>query len=475
MSWNHEAASVFGPDDAPTAWQRLDLSATVGATRRLVLLEVLDSNAGPMLGSIWLFRPAAADQWGNDTQDGPYGTSTIQLRSSGGEVGIVYAGFVLLETDTSGVIEWQCNTANNQTALTLVGWEDSYHHHGVNLYTGVPPDPSDWTDLDLSPYIGTRETLTLCSVQGAVVGGVFEYIALRPDTDLYTSDRRYTAAGGEDAAGCGAAKGRVLAHILPLLTETDAAGEIEFYNSMSGGVAGSSMQVDLLGHVPHWDPSGTQYGPLAGVAAWTDLDVSGQVGAARTLVALEASHDGVAQHTIAVRAEASGTNKYNIGDGWYSAGTAAATCEVGKVVVLSIECDAAGVVEWITDSGAGVDWTFRVIGSVETRAPNPPGIDLEYPVDGALVAQDTEVRFRVYDDYGIDLTSLHVSISCVDQSIALIAGGAFTASATGVLIPITGVPGLTGYTAIIRPVLDLADRVWTVTVNCEDFDGEALP
>ena len=472
MSWWHVDGLIYISAPAPTAWTRIDLSSVVGSARRLVMILVQDDNVGASASPIYRFRPAGAvAEWGDGTRTGPFGTTTLMTQSTGGAD--IQAGFVLLETDTVGAIEWICDGAND-TSLFLFGWEDTYHHHGVTLASGVPPDPSAWTDLDLSPYIGTRELLTLCSVQAASVGGVFEYIALRPDTDLYTSDRRYEAVGGDHSAGCGVAKGRVAAAVLPLVVETDDHGQIEYYNSMSGAVVGSDHQIDLLGHIPDSTIVGIEYGPYAGVAVWTDINISGYTGNPRTLIALEVSHDdGVNPHEIAVQPEDLSV-VMNIGGTGYSAGTAAAIVEPGRKVVLVTTTKLTGRFQWITNSGAGVDWTLRLIGHCAGGAVGVIGSDNYYPADEAIVAQDTEIRFRVHDDYGVDLTTLNVHIACVDQTIQLITGGAFTANATGVLIPITGVPGLTGYEVVIRPVADLDDRRWTPKVSVENFDGVAL-
>ena len=105
-----------------------------------------------------------------------------------------------------------------------------------------------------------------------------------------------------------------------------------------------------------------------------------------------------------------------------------------------------------------------------------PTISREYPAAEAIVAQDTEIRFRLADDTGIQLATLQVTLSTTDDSRRLIVDGAWgvdsgVVQAGGIMIA----NEVHGYDLVIHPTAELGDRRWTVTVDVDNNDGVALP
>lgn len=88
---------------APTSYTDLDLSAVVGATQRMVMLRVFDGGGS----GYYSFRPNGTTY----TQDDA--SSTAQGVSRTGVIGGTPSGsFVIVKTDTAGVIEWKGNTGD---------------------------------------------------------------------------------------------------------------------------------------------------------------------------------------------------------------------------------------------------------------------------------------------------------------------------------------------------------------------------
>ena len=103
--WVHSGQQVFS-GTSPTSWTDLDLSSIVGQVNALVMLKVASTETGD---TTYEFRANGDDTeyvWG-------YGASSTVLRNSG--------DYVVLETDSNGVIEWN-STGLFATTIDLLGY-----------------------------------------------------------------------------------------------------------------------------------------------------------------------------------------------------------------------------------------------------------------------------------------------------------------------------------------------------------------
>lgn len=109
--WNHSWATAVDNQEAPTSWTDLDLSSIVGSNYALIILKV-KKNGGTVAD--YFIRP------NGDTDDYEVitshtaGTCAISLASN--EV-----GFLIVETDSSGIIEWKSNKTD-YVSLIVVGF-----------------------------------------------------------------------------------------------------------------------------------------------------------------------------------------------------------------------------------------------------------------------------------------------------------------------------------------------------------------
>lgn len=169
-AWVHKSVEVT-PTPFPTSWTSLDLSSHVGSNRVLVLLRM-------ELFASWdtyYFRtpgdPEAKD-----------GTSVVSIPNVGG---VNMFGYVLLETDSSGIIELKSNLGNNarDPRLFLVGYLGSGGSSGyafggmygldwnsncvhINPYTGGCSCPAGYTatkTLRAAQYTGESSEVWWCS------------------------------------------------------------------------------------------------------------------------------------------------------------------------------------------------------------------------------------------------------------------------------------------------------------------------
>lgn len=98
-----------GNSPNPSAWTDLDISAVVGSNIALVLFKVYNNNAA---ASIFLFR-INGDAEPANTSTGPNKT----------EVQGTSFGYALCATDSSGVVEWYMNRANEaNTTIDVVAY-----------------------------------------------------------------------------------------------------------------------------------------------------------------------------------------------------------------------------------------------------------------------------------------------------------------------------------------------------------------
>jgi len=103
--WNSSWSEAFAAGTPPTTWTDLDLHLIVGANRCLVMLKMVSS--------------ANENKWfrtNGDTHD--YSAGSIQAYGCNM---LNNAGYIMLETDTGGIIEWKSAGATS-TVITLIGY-----------------------------------------------------------------------------------------------------------------------------------------------------------------------------------------------------------------------------------------------------------------------------------------------------------------------------------------------------------------
>lgn len=110
----YSGASV-GPLSTTTSWADLDLSATVGANRALVVLEIYDTSTATNI----MFRTKGSSLSGgyNGTTHAAWGASGTALGTGG------TGGYVVIVTDASGVVEHKANVAANSINLNVVSYQ----------------------------------------------------------------------------------------------------------------------------------------------------------------------------------------------------------------------------------------------------------------------------------------------------------------------------------------------------------------
>lgn len=120
---------------------------------------------------------------------------------------------------------------------------ESYVHDGTLVLDGgvsPSPNPSAWTDLDLSARVGTNISLVVLKIETQEAGGVVD-VGVRPngDTSEYAGDSEPAgASGGRLDSGVGKNEAMIV------ILETDANGIIEWYADQ----AALDIDITLLGY-----------------------------------------------------------------------------------------------------------------------------------------------------------------------------------------------------------------------------------
>lgn len=109
--WRHVGTQVFN-STASTSYTDLDLSSYVGSNRALVMLKVVN-NEGMTFVS---FKTKGDPDIGHPTEATTMGggSSSVQLSPNN-------CGYVILETDASGVVQWRANDIRNMT-INIIGY-----------------------------------------------------------------------------------------------------------------------------------------------------------------------------------------------------------------------------------------------------------------------------------------------------------------------------------------------------------------
>jgi len=113
VGWIVDSTEVFSSATKNASWQDLDLSSVVGSNAALVMLRVLSTAQGDIAFRV-NGESAAVGGTGNPTEFG--------IGCSGGTPGPNKIIYVMIQTDSSGIVEWKNeNAAGNQT-VTMVGY-----------------------------------------------------------------------------------------------------------------------------------------------------------------------------------------------------------------------------------------------------------------------------------------------------------------------------------------------------------------
>lgn len=115
----------------------------------------------------------------------------------------------------------------------IVSQTGGWRHSGAQVFSGT--GPTDWTDLDLSSYVGSNYALVLIKVKGAS-GSSVNVFKPNGDADEYWRCSDLSDMGAQGHKGECAEAGLVL-------VETDANGIIEWKNR------GRNVTLTLLGYV----------------------------------------------------------------------------------------------------------------------------------------------------------------------------------------------------------------------------------
>lgn len=468
--WHSENVIVHPAAALPVAWTDLDLSAYVGHQHALIVLQVQMPAAGGYFscrrnGETSDFRQFAAGARGAHT----YGASMAFVDGGGRYQAVV------CETDEDGIIEIISDTGF-ASELFLVGWVPCFHS-GVVVKSATTP-PAAWTDIDLKPEIDNHRSLVLLKIE-ETNGVAGQGVGFRQNGTAWETvpPNSWTAGGSfAELLASGAAY---------ILTWCSAASFVEWKRFVANA---ATIEVTLECFVPHG--TGWHYPPPgeqevfngAYPAAFTDLDLTTSTTPAPTglpaaeVFALAAVHDVlVGTEMWSWREDGSAYDYREIGLG-DSSGVSGAMPQVGANNACIVGMSTlAGVVEH--DSF----WTrvgeVDLLGWVEPfDGLHPPAISREYPAAEQIVAQDTEIRFRLSDDTGIQLDTLQVTLSTVDEKRRLVVDGAWgvddgVQQATGTMLA----NEVHGYDLVIHPTAELGDRRWTVTVEVLNADGVELP
>ena len=109
---SYSGASVFGSAAAPTSWTDLDLSSVVGSNRAFAVLKVTNDDT---IDPTYSFRP------NGDATDYSYSAADATPSSF-----VLYrsrAALISVITDASGIIEWECTSAND-TIINVLSYQE---------------------------------------------------------------------------------------------------------------------------------------------------------------------------------------------------------------------------------------------------------------------------------------------------------------------------------------------------------------
>lgn len=114
--WTDLNTVVFATAAPPTSWADLDLSGSVGSKRSLVLLELSMDSANPGTPLRVGFRP------NGDTSDYMPSSVTVPMGAAGCALDADEVTALVVETDASGVVEWQAHSAvTRDCSIRLLG------------------------------------------------------------------------------------------------------------------------------------------------------------------------------------------------------------------------------------------------------------------------------------------------------------------------------------------------------------------
>lgn len=115
-SWTNSNSVEYASAAPPTSWQDLDLSGTIGAKRALVLLEIAGGSASPGTYIRIAVRPDGdTDDYLASSSNAPMGCATCVLDAD-------HATALVVETSSSGVIEWIANSSSRDIGVRLLGY-----------------------------------------------------------------------------------------------------------------------------------------------------------------------------------------------------------------------------------------------------------------------------------------------------------------------------------------------------------------
>jgi len=398
---------------------------------------------------------------------GTHGVHTVHEQTIDGTS---RASLLIVETDAAGIVEWIASAACNVT-VTLQGWA-STTHSGVNVYAAAPP--AAWTDLDLSAVVGANIALALLRIEET--NAVAQGVGVRRNGETYD-----TVPAASEMSACAFAE-VAASDAAYLLVETDAAGIVEIQR-FNAGAGTFDITVEAFADTGWNQPSVGEEEVFNGAlpGAYANLDLTQSTTPAATglpvlgeTFALAVVHDIVAgQELWNWRTDTDADNWENLsGD---SSGGSAVLVQNGAnlAAVVAMETE-LGVVEH--ESFFGRNGEVTLAGWLDGFDGHAPTISREYPAAESIVAQDTRISFRLADTSGIDLSTLDVTISTVDETRRLIVSGVWgvddgvTQASGSILANSVG-----GYDIVANPTSELDDRRWLVTVDVDNLGGIPLP
>ena len=162
--------------------------------------------------------------WPNETPD------ALLLNPEGGNVGIgTMSADQKLEVDGNAHITGNLRVDGSIDPAPVGCWR----HSGAQIFSGI--GPADWTDLDLSSYVGSNHALVLIKVKGAS-GHSVNIFRPNGDTDEYWRCSDLSDMGAQGHKGECAEAGLIV-------VETDANGIVEWKNRER------DVTLTLLGYV----------------------------------------------------------------------------------------------------------------------------------------------------------------------------------------------------------------------------------
>ena len=462
--WHSAETNVYNAA-APVAWTDLDLSAVVGTQRVLVALKVQIVTSGRYVsfrtnGDAGDFRGFFAGGHGVHTAyhpviDGSYRSSLL-----------------VVETDENGIVEFISNAASN-VIIDVQGWASTLHS-GAQVYDAAPP--AAWTLLDLSAVVGAQPAVALLRVEED--NGALQGLGVRRAGTSYETVPPFSV-------GTGAAFAEIAANAaVYLLVDTSNNGEIEIirFNAGAGNlvITVEAFATAAAGwNIPTAGEEEVYNAALPG--AWVQLDLTQSTTPAATglpadeVLALMYAHDMVGgQEFWHVRPDLDADNWDNVGSG--STGASATLIQAGANLagLLAMETDVGAIDH---DSQFGRVGEVTLAGWIDPFDGHAPSISMRYPAPEQIVDQNAVIRFRLSDTSGINISTLNVTLSCVDDRRPLIVNGAWGVKdgVTQAWGQMTANPTVYGYDISIHPVAELPDRRWRVTVEVENSDGVGLP